>query len=122
MIQAPDAIRRLVHALSRLPGIGEKSAQRLAFFLINADEYVAQDLAAALNEVKNRVSLCEVCGNLTEETRCSLCLDTRRDDSIICVVESVPTLYAIEATGGSKVGIMFFMAYFLHSMVLVRRS
>lgn len=99
MIQAPDAIRRLVHALSRLPGIGEKSAQRLAFFLINADEYVAQDLAAALNEVKNRVSLCEVCGNLTEETRCSLCLDTRRDDSIICVVESVPTLYAIEATG-----------------------
>ena len=96
---SPDPIRRLAHAFSRLPGIGQKSAQRLAFFILNADEIVASDLAAALTEAKQKVGFCTVCRNLTEETICGFCADARRSDSVICVVESVPSLYAIEATG-----------------------
>ena len=98
-MRAPDPIRKLVHAFSRLPGIGEKTAQRLAFFIINADEHVALDLATALTGARDRVGLCESCGNLTESTQCSICTDERRDGRVICVVESVPTLYAVEATG-----------------------
>ncbi len=99
MQSAPDPIRRLVHALTRLPGIGEKSAQRLSFFIVNADDYVATDLADALVDVRQNVGLCELCGNLTQTPTCRLCEDGRRDSSQICIVESVPTLYAVESTG-----------------------
>ena len=61
MKNAPDPIRRLVHALTRLPGIGEKSAQRLSFFIVNADDYVATDLADALVDVRHNVGLCQIC-------------------------------------------------------------
>jgi recombination protein RecR len=98
-MKAPDPIRRLVHALSRLPGIGEKTAQRLAFFILNADEMVATELAGALVEVRSSIRLCEICQNLTEAKECSICSDGRRDGRVICVVESVPSLFAIEATG-----------------------
>ncbi len=94
-----DPIRRLVHAFSRLPGIGEKSAARLAFFVLDADESVARDLSEALAEVRQRIRLCSVCCNLTEIDPCRLCRDPRRDDATICVVESVPGLHAIERTG-----------------------
>ncbi len=94
-----DPIRRLVHAFSRLPGIGEKSATRLAFFVLRSDPAVAHDLAEALTEIKARVGLCSVCCNLTELDPCRLCQDPRRDDRVICVVESVPSLLAIERTG-----------------------
>ena len=98
-MSAPDPIRKLVHAFSRLPGIGEKTAQRLAFFIINSDEHIAVDLAQALTAAREHVGLCEICGNLTETARCSICNDQRRDGRVICVVESVPTLYAVENTG-----------------------
>jgi recombination protein RecR len=98
-MKSPDSLRRLVHAFSRLPGIGEKTAQRLAFFILNAEEHVATDLAKALKEARQHIGFCEQCKNLTEEPICSICADTRRDDSLICVVESVPSLFAVEATG-----------------------
>ncbi len=94
-----DPIRRLVHAFSRLPGVGEKTATRLAFFVMDADDLVARDLAEALVEVKQRVRMCSVCCNLTEQDPCRLCADTRRDDRTICVVESVQGMLAVERTG-----------------------
>lgn len=94
-----DPIRRLIHAFSRLPGVGEKTAARLTFHLMKADEAVARDLAEALIEVREKVRLCSVCCNLTEQDPCRFCADPRRDDRVICVVESVPGLLAIERTG-----------------------
>ncbi|MFN3198564.1 MAG: recombination mediator RecR [Bradymonadia bacterium] len=95
----PDPIRRLILALSRLPGIGEKSAARLAFFLMNAEESVSRDLSEALLEVRDRIHMCSICCNLTEDDPCRFCADPRRSDETICVVESVPSLMAIERTG-----------------------
>lgn len=96
---ARDPIRHLIHAFTRLPGVGEKSASRLAFFIMRADEHVARDLAEALIEVKRSIHLCTVCCNLTDIDPCRICRDPRRDDRIICVVEQVPALLAIERTG-----------------------
>ncbi len=94
-----DPIRRLIHAFSRLPGIGEKTATRLTFFVLEAEEEVARDLASALAEVREQVRLCSVCCNLTQEDPCRFCADPRRQDDVVCVVESVPGLLAIERTG-----------------------
>lgn len=94
-----DPIRRAVLAFSRLPGIGEKTATRLTFFLLNAPEEVARELSGALGELRGRVRFCSVCCNLTEADPCRFCADPRRDDRLVCVVESVPSLLAIERTG-----------------------
>lgn len=94
-----DPIRRLIHAFTRLPGIGEKSAARLAFFVLEADENVALDLSEALVEVRQKIRLCSVCCTLTEADPCRMCADARRDERVICVVESVPSQMAIERTG-----------------------
>ncbi len=98
-MSSSDPIKRLVHAFTRLPGIGEKSATRLAFHVLDADDLVARELAEALLEIKQRIRLCSVCCNLTEADPCRFCADPRRDAAIICVVESVPGLMAIERTG-----------------------
>lgn len=98
-VNESDPIRRLIHAFSRLPGIGEKTAARLTFFVLDADESIARDLADALAEVRHRIRLCSICCNLTEHDPCRLCRDPRRDPTSICVVESVPGLHAIERTG-----------------------
>ena len=98
-MQQPDPIKRLIHAFSRLPGIGEKTATRLAFFVLDADDFVPRELAEALIEASSKVRLCSVCCNLTESDPCQICADTRRDSTVICVVESVPSLMAIERTG-----------------------
>jgi len=98
-VSSSDPIKRLVHAFTRLPGIGEKSATRLAFHVLDADDLVARELAEALLEIKQRIRLCSVCCNLTEADPCRFCADPRRDAAIICVVESVPGLMAIERTG-----------------------
>jgi recombination protein RecR len=97
-----DPIQRLVRELARLPGIGEKTATRLAFHVLRAPDNLARDLAQALTDVKERVRLCSRCMNLTEEDPCTLCADTRRDDKILCVVASPPDLMAIERTGGYR--------------------
>ena len=94
-----DPITRLVSAFTKLPGVGERTASRLAFFILNQPEEIATELAQALVEVKQKVGLCERCCNLTDETLCTICQSPKRDRSSICVVENTPDLRAIENTG-----------------------
>jgi recombination protein RecR len=92
-------IQRLVDELARLPGIGRRTAQRLAFHILRADDEDAFALADAIREVKEKVGLCEVCFNLAEGPRCRICADERRDRSLICVVEQPADVIPIERTG-----------------------
>ena len=94
----PDPLNRLVAQLAKLPGIGEKTAQRLAFHILRAPPEFSLELAAALREVKEKVRLCDRCFALTEAELCGFCLDPRRDDRMICVVESVSDQMAVERT------------------------
>jgi len=88
----------LIEELGRLPGVGPKSAQRIAFHLLQADAEDVTRLAEVLLQVKARVRFCDVCGNVSEEERCRICRDTRRDASVICVVEEPRDVVAIEKT------------------------
>ena len=92
-------ISRLIAELSKLPGIGQRTAQRLAFHLLRAEDNEALELADAIREVKEKVGLCEVCFNLAEGERCRICADQRRDRSLICVVEEPADVIPIERTG-----------------------
>lgn len=91
-------VENLIAQLSRLPGIGTRTAQRLAFHLLRVPEEEALALAAAIREVKERISFCIECGNLTEEELCVICLDTRRDRSLVCVVEQPADVLSVERT------------------------
>ena len=92
------AVENLVAQLTRLPGVGQRTAQRLAFHLLRASKEEALALAAAIEEVKERVRFCRECGNLTEEEVCAICLDARRDRTLICVVEQPVDLISVERT------------------------
>lgn len=92
------AVQDLIDELGRLPGVGPKSAQRIAFHLLQADEGVVEDLVTALTEVKARVHFCERCYNVAEAQQCSICSDPRRDQSVVCVVEEPKDVVAIERT------------------------
>ena len=92
-------ISQLIAELSKLPGIGQRTAQRLAFHILRADDEDAFGLADAIREVKEKVGLCEVCFNLAEGDRCRICEDARRDQSLICVVEEPADVIPIERTG-----------------------
>lgn len=94
-----DPIRRLVQELARLPGIGEKTATRLAFHLIRGSRQQVTDLAQSLLDVVDKIRLCSTCMNMTEEDPCVLCSDTRRDAEMICVVASPSDLIAIDRGG-----------------------
>ena len=94
----PQPINRLVSELAKLPGIGQRTAQRLAFHILRADDADAAALADAIREVKEKVGLCEVCFNLAEGPRCEVCEDSRRDRSLICVVEQPADVIPIERT------------------------
>jgi len=89
-------IQNLIDELGRLPGVGPKGAQRIAFHLLAADPDEARKLAAALVEVTERVKFCRTCGNVAEEDQCRICLDQRRDPSVICVVEEPKDVAAVE--------------------------
>jgi len=89
-------IQNLIDELGRLPGVGPKGAQRIAFHLLAADPEEARKLAAALLEVTERVKFCRTCGNVAEQDQCRICLDPRRDPSIICVVEEPKDVAAVE--------------------------
>ena len=91
-------VQDLIDELGRLPGIGPKSAQRLAFHILQAEETDVRRLAAILNEVKDKVRFCEECGNVSEEDTCRICRDPRRDASLICIVEEPKDVVAIERT------------------------
>ncbi len=92
------AVDNLVSQLSRLPGIGTRTAQRLAFHLLRTQKDEALALAQAIEDVKEKVRFCRECGNLTEEEVCGICLDARRDRTIVCVVEQPVDLLSIERT------------------------
>lgn len=92
------AVQDLIDELGRLPGIGPKSAQRVAFHILEADSDDMRRLAEAIRTVKDKVQFCEVCFNVSEESRCRICQDTRRDDSLLCVVEESKDVMAIERT------------------------
>jgi recombination protein RecR len=92
------AVENLVTQLTRLPGIGTRTAQRLAFHLLRAPKDEAGALAGAIADVKERVRFCRECGNLTEAEVCGICVDERRDRSVICVVEQPVDLFSLERT------------------------
>ena len=96
MLAAP--LQRLVTEFSKLPGIGNRTAQRLAFHVLRASNEDAQALAQAIRDVKEKITLCEVCFNLAEGPRCAICLDERRDGSVLCVVEEPGDVIPIERT------------------------
>ncbi|WP_152192703.1 recombination mediator RecR [Georgenia satyanarayanai] len=92
------AVQDLIDELGRLPGIGPKSAQRIAFHVLAAEAADVERLAHVLTEVKSKVRFCEVCGNVSEGERCRICLDPRRSDDVLCVVEEAKDVVAIERT------------------------
>jgi recombination protein RecR len=96
-----DPIARLVHHLGRLPGVGARTARRLAFFLL-ADKGLAADLARALHDVGEAVGRCDLCGDFSPDPRCSRCADPRRDPTQLCVVERWPDLHAIDRSGAFR--------------------
>src|SRR5690625_337746 len=91
-------IQDLIDELGQLPGVGPKGAQRIAFHLLDSDPEDVRRFASTLVEVKQKVHFCSVCGNVTEDERCRLCADPRRDDSVLCVVEESKDVLAIERT------------------------
>jgi recombination protein RecR len=91
-------VQRLVSELSKLPGVGNRTAQRLAFHILRASPESAAALAGAIAEVKEKIRLCEVCFNLTDEVRCRICRDARRDQGLICVVEEPSDVIPMERT------------------------
>src|SRR5947209_5722337 len=91
-------VQDLIDELGRLPGVGPKSAQRIAFHLLAADPVDVRRLVTALTEVKDKVRFCVICGNVAEEEQCRICRDPRRDVSVICVVEEPKDVVAIERT------------------------
>lgn len=95
----PEPIRALTEALARLPGIGPRSAERIALYLVQADKGAVGQLAAAITEARERVRLCRVCGALTENEVCDTCSDPRREASLLCVVERPVDIFSVEKSG-----------------------
>lgn len=100
MKYSSEAVERAIQELSRLPGIGRKTAQRLVFYLLKQPEAQVQQLAEALIELKKKVIHCSICFNITESDPCSICTGSKRDRSMICVVEEANDVLALEKTGG----------------------
>ena len=93
---------RLLEALEKLPGIGPRSAERMAFYLLRTSREEARQLAQAITDVKDRLRFCEVCFNLSEADRCEICQDASRDASLLCIVEEPKDVLAIEKTGAYR--------------------
>ena len=104
MIRVADPINRLIQNLARLPGVGEKTASRLALYILRSSREEALDLARSIVSVKDKITMCKVCCNLTEEDPCKICSSGRRERDIICVVEEPGDLIALE-TGGEFRGL-----------------
>lgn len=98
----PESLQLLINALERLPGIGPKSASRLAFYFLRAPDEVSQELATALAELKANTAFCQECFNITQagRERCEICESTQRDGSLVCVVEEALDVLALERTAG----------------------
>ena len=96
MRQYPRSLNKLINELGKLPGIGGKTAQRLAFHILSLTDREAEELADAISSAKKTLRYCEVCGNLTDSDKCKICADETRDGSVICVVESPQDVMAME--------------------------
>jgi recombination protein RecR len=97
-----DSLEKLIEEFSKLPGIGKKTAQRMAFYILKSKKETAEALAQALLDVKEKVRYCSVCFNITEEDPCRICKDEKRERSIICVVEEANDVVALEKTNQYK--------------------
>jgi len=97
-VSLPESLTRLIEELQRLPGIGPKGAQRLAFYILKTPREQADRLADAVREVKERVTYCSICSNITDRDPCGFCSDSGRDPHVICVVEEPQNVTAIEKT------------------------
>ena len=99
MASLPAPIAALIGSLSRLPGIGPRSAERLALFLVQAESGTAKELAEAILNARERIRFCEICGALTENSPCAICADLRRDASLVCVIERAVDILSLEKSG-----------------------
>ena len=97
-----ESVNKLIEQLGKLPGIGPKTAERLAYHILKAEPAEAMALAKAIGDVKTRIKRCEICYNLAEEAICQICSDQRRDKTLICVVEQPKDVVALEKTGTCK--------------------
>ncbi len=95
-------LSNLIGQLTKLPGIGKKTAQRLAFYILSMEDESITELSEAISEIKGKLDYCSVCNNLTESDPCPICRDAKRDGSIICVIENVKDIIAMEKTGEYK--------------------
>lgn len=102
MIHYPEPILKLISSLSRLPGVGKKTAERFALHILHASDNEAAELAADIIELKNSIRLCEVCFALSDQQRCKICVDPAREKSVICVVENPTDMAAIEKSNSFK--------------------
>jgi recombination protein RecR len=97
-----ESLNKLIEEFEKLPGIGPKTAERLAFYILKAGQKEAMGLAEAIQDVKNKIKNCQICYNLSEEPVCQICSDERRDKSLICVVEQSKDIINLEKTGACK--------------------
>ena len=102
MPSLPEPINDLLAALNKLPGVGPRSAERLALHLVQSDAAVVRQLAQAMVQARERIRSCPVCGALTEQTPCAICTDARRDGSLVCVVERAVDIISIEKAGSFR--------------------
>ena len=102
MAALPEPILHLTAALNKLPGIGPRSAERIALFLVQSDPAVVRQIAQTITEARERIRFCPVCGALTEQTPCALCTDPRREASLVCVVERAVDIVSIEKAAGFR--------------------
>ena len=102
MSQFPEPANKLIDQLSQLPGIGRKTAQRLAFYVLKSDDAYIRNLSDAINDIKESILFCDNCGIMSEENICHICKDNDRANNIICVVEQPQDIYAFEKTNSFK--------------------
>jgi recombination protein RecR len=97
-----EALNKLIEEFGKLPGVGPKTAERLAFHILKAEQTEAMALAEAIKDVKTKIKRCQICYNYSEQPTCSICSDPRRDKSLICIVEQPKDVIALEKTGTCK--------------------
>jgi recombination protein RecR len=98
----PDSIVALIAALNKLPGVGPRSAERIALHLVQTDSAAVQSLAKTILDAREKIRFCQICGSLTEQSPCSVCADPRRDASVVCVVERAVDILSIEKAGSFR--------------------
>jgi recombination protein RecR len=104
MIKVAEPINQLIRNLAKFPGVGEKTAARLALYILRCSKEEAHGLAKSIIDVKEKITLCSICYNLTDQTPCKICKDERRDKGVVCIVEEPGDLIALESSGEFKGG------------------